>query len=739
MRKIPHGRDALAWRPSHLRATHCWRTVVGAAVAILAFASIVGFGQTALSSAAALAQDAGVGYWLGVDQAAIRLDPSTGVVTRTISLTESPLAVATRHADNSVDVLAPPRLYRFAPDGAALLTLDLRTLATGLGDARLMQPDAYDGSLWVANAGMVVRVGKDGNVIADWTSTSAIVSIAVDVDGSLWVLTQDALVHLSSSAGQLTLSPLSGVLSQPRYLALDSLGKRVLVADASQVLKFDPANLSAPPEVAGTSADNVADGGSAPEIVGIAAHPLFGTLWVATAKSLRIFDRSGSLLKTIDLGPYKIGPITALAFDFDDGSLWLGASQAVGRFRSNGDFVARLPLPARLTTLGTPSFALTPHLSLVSPADGASVNGAGLTLKYGLGGDCNGVLCFPDGDYADALNLDVQLNGHPVGPPYRSTPFEASFAAGVFAQSGMNRVTAQATDRFGHVSSTVQSQFRVGAPMRQFRPGSSPSAGSGSPTLPSVIGGGTTVPPGNVAGGTTIPSAATTSPGVGLSTTTTTGASARTAAVELGQLPLSFEKNLGQTDQAVKFIARRGGQTMFFTSSGETVLVLSKTNSKAKSKPLNAPLSKADLVAFSRDPVRFWEHRRADAFKLAKEADSAGISMQTAVIRARLVGAQISPQTHGVDPVPGKHNYLIGKDASKWVRNVPSYARIQYNNVYPGIDQNFYGHNNQLEYDLVVQPGADPSRIRIAFDGVKSVRLNKQGDIALETLVGTLT
>ena len=49
--------------------------------------------------------------------------------------------------------------------------------------------------------------------------------------------------------------------------------------------------------------------------------------------------------------------------------------------------------------------------------------------------------------------------------------------------------------------------------------------------------------------------------------------------------------------------------------------------------------------------------------------------------------------------------------------NIPTYAAVRYKDVYPGIDQVYYGNQGQVEYDFVVAPGADPDVIRIRFDG----------------------
>jgi FG-GAP-like repeat/IPT/TIG domain/Beta-propeller repeat len=84
--------------------------------------------------------------------------------------------------------------------------------------------------------------------------------------------------------------------------------------------------------------------------------------------------------------------------------------------------------------------------------------------------------------------------------------------------------------------------------------------------------------------------------------------------------------------------------------------------------------------------------------------------------------------------LPGRSNYLVGKSTG-WLRDIRSYSSIEYKQVYPGIDVIFYGHDGQLEYDFVIEPGADPRRIQFVFDGADGVRLQENG--ALEVRVGT--
>jgi glucose/arabinose dehydrogenase len=102
------------------------------------------------------------------------------------------------------------------------------------------------------------------------------------------------------------------------------------------------------------------------------------------------------------------------------------------------------------------------------------------------------------------------------------------------------------------------------------------------------------------------------------------------------------------------------------------------------------------------------------------------------VLRVRLAGADSTAEVEGLDPLPGRSHYFIGSDPRRWRTDIPHYARVRFHDVYPGIDQIFYAAGGEFEYDLVVAPGADPSQIRVAFDGADSMRVNDIDDLVLQ-------
>ena len=109
-------------------------------------------------------------------------------------------------------------------------------------------------------------------------------------------------------------------------------------------------------------------------------------------------------------------------------------------------------------------------------------------------------------------------------------------------------------------------------------------------------------------------------------------------------------------------------------------------------------------------------------FPLGTDADGKGS------IRVQFVGARRSSRVTGADPLPGRVNYLYGQDPSRWRTNVPTYARAHTKEIYRGIDVDYYGTDDLLEYDFIVRPGVRPDAIRLRVSG-ESVAISDDGDL----------
>ncbi len=158
-----------------------------------------------------------------------------------------------------------------------------------------------------------------------------------------------------------------------------------------------------------------------------------------------------------------------------------------------------------------------------------------------------------------------------------------------------------------------------------------------------------------------------------------------------GRLPLAFAPNRGQAAGGARFVAHTRGSTVSLT-------------------------------------------RRGAALSLAH----GGVGGTDPVLSLRFAGADSWPSVRGVGRLPGKVNYLASRNRADWHTGIPTYARVAYRHVWPGVDAAFYGHRGRLEYDFDVAAGANPDRIALRVGGARSIRVTPGGTLALGVSGGTV-
>ena len=161
--------------------------------------------------------------------------------------------------------------------------------------------------------------------------------------------------------------------------------------------------------------------------------------------------------------------------------------------------------------------------------------------------------------------------------------------------------------------------------------------------------------------------------------------SSRTAGSCTKGLALTFQQNRGQAPSAVRFIARESAFDLYLTSN-ESVLQFFPT-----------------------------------------------ASANGAVLRTSLVGSDSKAKISGEEMQEGKVNYLFGDSAAKNITNIPTFARVRYEDVYRGIDLVYYGNQRHLEYDFNVAPGADPAWIQMQIAGADHISVGTSGELVLQT------
>jgi Beta-propeller repeat len=159
----------------------------------------------------------------------------------------------------------------------------------------------------------------------------------------------------------------------------------------------------------------------------------------------------------------------------------------------------------------------------------------------------------------------------------------------------------------------------------------------------------------------------------------------------------------------------------------------SNTNSAARSHYLNAPISfeanrgQADLA------VAFVSHGAGYSLLLSRQQVTLSLNQTNdapSTIRTSFLRANANTELVGEQKLQGISNYLIGADRSRWLTNIPNFARVRYRALYPGIDVVYYGSQSHLEYDFQLAPHANAADIRFAVLGA-TPKVSANGDLIL--------
>jgi len=183
------------------------------------------------------------------------------------------------------------------------------------------------------------------------------------------------------------------------------------------------------------------------------------------------------------------------------------------------------------------------------------------------------------------------------------------------------------------------------------------------------------------------------------------------AAEAYGRIELSFEANQGQTDASVNFLARGAGYTLF----------LKPTEATFRLRNADFGLGNQSTDQITTSP---------SANPNSEISNQQSIQSIQSVLRMKLAGANANADVSG-EEAPGRVNYFKGNDESTWHTDIPTYSKVRYTEVYPGIDIVYYGNQRQLEYDFVVAPGRDPQAIKLEFDGADKIEVNTEGELVL--------
>ena len=157
-----------------------------------------------------------------------------------------------------------------------------------------------------------------------------------------------------------------------------------------------------------------------------------------------------------------------------------------------------------------------------------------------------------------------------------------------------------------------------------------------------------------------------------------------------------FISNGGQWDRGASFLARAPGLNLWLTPSGVVY----------------------DLHTFVLD----------------KYSQSSGVTRGHVLRMTYANGNRIAYSATG--PASTKFSFFQGSSPRSWVSGVKGFAEARSEQIYPGISARYYFENGLPRYDVVVQPGADPSQIALRFEGSEGTHVEPNGNFDVQTSLG---
>ncbi len=418
--------------------------------------------------------DASPAMWFADHNTFKRVDPETNVVVPSFTITSEPTALAVNLQDGALWVLLNKHLLKLDATGQTLKDVDLKKVAGWSGDPLYLALDPYDGSLWVASYAVFLHFDSSGNKLAQGSASDSIRALSIDIDESVWVLTEKALLHFTSQAllkEQVNLKPL---LRAPRLLSVDSLGSTLWIANAKKLLRFDLLHITTAPAIVSLpnpyntmaedddsiSNDDMVDDGPQ-RILALTSHPILGTLWVALKDGLLLFDRSGMFIKRLDLSGYAIDKVKAMVYEPTGLGLWLASRKSLLRFTINAEFVTLIRADKEISTVCAEPFQLLPSISIRVPNDGTLSNNPYLPFQVGVGAVCSGIPCTLSNTYFQSFTLDASLNNQAIGSLFHLSGDEMQYVPAVRLPEGGNVFSVRATDFLGHATAQASTRFTI--------------------------------------------------------------------------------------------------------------------------------------------------------------------------------------------------------------------------------------------------------------------------------------
>lgn len=171
----------------------------------------------------------------------------------------------------------------------------------------------------------------------------------------------------------------------------------------------------------------------------------------------------------------------------------------------------------------------------------------------------------------------------------------------------------------------------------------------------------------------------------------------------LNNLPLIFERNIGQYDNKVQFVLNKKECTTFFTDK--------------------------EIVLAFRSNEKIQELKELDSSNLYNTSLRKMEEYQINVLRVCFKSSNKIPQIIGKNEFNCTLNYFKGEDISNWKCSIPLYEKLLYKEIYNGIDILYYEREGVIKWDFIVEPNKNINNILLNLNGANNIELDDNGDI----------
>lgn len=108
-----------------------------------------------------------------------------------------------------------------------------------------------------------------------------------------------------------------------------------------------------------------------------------------------------------------------------------------------------------------------------------------------------------------------------------------------------------------------------------------------------------------------------------------------------------------------------------------------------------------------------------------------------AAFKMRWLNCNKSPRITAAAPAQHNLNFYLGNNPANFRSGVAANQELTYENIYPGIHLEYFGQNDQLKYDIILEPEARLELLKMQYTGLDGLRL-REGKLVMKTGLGTI-